>query len=150
MLKKWLRNWYSRLFTKKCEHLRCWDFSRFQVEKGFFPQFCLFRNCYSPKEMKLHEKSFLEPKLLESLNLSFRVQTDLNMILDSNNTSKNNTTITIPSSRAKLLSAKRSLVTLKQVANEPKIWKSVQKYIGYKFLLSEVLIRMPEISMKMY
>ncbi len=100
--------------------------------------------------MKLHEKSFLEPKLLESLNLSFRVQTDLNMILDSNNTSKNNTTITIPSSRAKLLSAKRSLVTLKQVANEPKIWKSVQKYIGYKFLLSEVLIRMPEISMKMY
>ena len=92
----------------------------------------------------------MEPKLLESLNLSFRVQTDLNMILDSNNTVKNNSTITIPSSRAKIASAKRSLVALKQVANEPKIWKSVQKFIGYKFLLSEVLARIPDITMKMY
>ncbi len=99
--------------------------------------------------MKLHEKSFLEPKLLESLNLSFRVQTDLNMILDGNNKTKQST-MAIPSSRAKIAAAKRSLVLLKQIASETKIWKIVQKFIGHKFLINEVLVRVSDVSPKMY
>ena len=90
--------------------------------------------------MKLHEKSFLEPKLLESLNLSFRVQTDLNMCLDSNKSPiRKYSPSVLNANKAKNATASRSTVILWQLSNDPKIWSIILRFIGHKFSLNKIL-----------
>ncbi len=82
--------------------------------------------------LKLQEKSFLEPKLLESLNLSFRVQADLNMYFDNGSTPKNQVAVsnTLAKRKASVaVNLKRSTYLLKQIVHETRIWIVVQQFI---------------------